>query len=445
MSKYFRWLAFLGLLALITVTLRSPQAAAGQAATAVAGTQLTFLPYVSQVDTRFVETFDGDPAVPTPWNSPNWDIAVHSRDASTFYQLESMAAGHGSQCDPPPATHTTSSYAGAVFQCRNHMMTAIKAGGYGEIVLTPNRMVVFEDNIAIIRIDASTLRTSGRDWWDIWITPYDDNLILPLAEFYPDLSGDPKRAVHVEMEPYENSNGFGAFKASVIRNHQATVLPMADWYLTYEDFLQPSATRRDTFELQISRYGMRFGMPEYNKWWINTTFSQPLDWSTGVVQFGHHSYNPTKVCNHNGTCGPNTWHWDNVIIDPALPFTIIPANSRYTEQSTGGTLTFARRHRPVRTCVSPASARICRSASTAAPAGRTPSCRTRNVTTRGTSAPTGIPFPPACRASASAAATGGGAAGTCAAPASGRARLRRRPAPQRPAPRPISHPRPLFY
>jgi hypothetical protein len=41
-----------------------------------------------------------------------------------------------------------------------------------------------------------------------------------------------------------------------------------------------------------------------------------------VVQFGHHSYNPTKCRN----CSPNTWHWDNISIAPARPFTIINAD-----------------------------------------------------------------------------------------------------------------------
>ncbi|MBE0699544.1 MAG: hypothetical protein IH586_21685, partial [Anaerolineaceae bacterium] len=63
-----------------------------------------------------------------------------------------------------------------------------------------------------------------------------------------------------------------------------------------------------------------------------------LDWSVGVVQFGHHSYNPKKDC-EKGTCGPNTWHWDNVQIVPAIPFTIIHATQRYTDAITGGQMT----------------------------------------------------------------------------------------------------------
>lgn len=36
-------------------------------------------------------------------------------------------------------------------------------------------------------------------------------------------------------------------------------------------------------------------MPAYNFWWIDATIPN-LGWDMGVVQFGHHSYNPTKDC-----------------------------------------------------------------------------------------------------------------------------------------------------
>jgi hypothetical protein len=69
-------------------------------------------------------------------------------------------------------------------------------------------------------------------------------------------------------------------------------------------------------------------MPAYNLWW-NDTDMPDLGWSRGVVQFGHHAYNPTKGCDDthggddpNGLC-VNTWHWDNVSISPAVPFNII--------------------------------------------------------------------------------------------------------------------------
>jgi hypothetical protein len=72
-------------------------------------------------------------------------------------------------------------------------------------------------------------------------------------------------------------------------------------------------------------------------WWIDSDMPD-LDWTSGVVQIGHHSYTPNKDCLDN-SCGPNTWHWDNVVIDPAIPFTMIKAEDRAVTVS-GTTVNF---------------------------------------------------------------------------------------------------------
>jgi hypothetical protein len=63
-----------------------------------------------------------------------------------------------------------------------------------------------------------------------------------------------------------------------------------------------------------------------------------LDWNQGIIQLGHHSYNPLKDCPL--TCSPNTWHWDNVEIDPAVPFTIIRADRRFVDPTNPGPVLF---------------------------------------------------------------------------------------------------------
>ena len=189
-------------------------------------------------------SFDGSPGGPLavePANSSvlaNFDVAVHSRDTSTWYQPEAMAAAHGSDCGAPPATHNISSYEDSVFQCKDHIMTAIKAGGYGEIVLTPNQIVDFSGGSADIKFDVSTLRSSGRDFIDFSITPYQENVQLPFDEGDVDLEGTAKDAIHIYM-PLGTS---GVFKASVIRNFISTDIP-GDWSTGYESFLKPDAAR----------------------------------------------------------------------------------------------------------------------------------------------------------------------------------------------------------
>src|SRR5487761_1922890 len=240
----------------------------------------------------FVASFPGAPTAPAPVAfSPllsNFDVQVHSRDQSTWYQLEPMTAEHGSNCAAPPATHPlTGSYASAVFQCANHLMTSIQAGGYGEIVLTPNQMVDIGKG-GTVSFDVSTERASTRDWIDLWITPYAQNLTLP-----------------DQISPGTNQ-----------------------------------AATRQTFRLTLSRTHVRFEMlasaTAKNTVWVDQAIPD-IGFSQGVVQFAQHDYNPTKdnSCNvlaPDGTC-ETTWHWNNFAIDPALPFSIIKATSRFANPS----------------------------------------------------------------------------------------------------------------
>ncbi len=290
------------------------------------------VPSVSGVPGVFVESFTGAPGSPTAWDPPGWDVSVHSRDGDAWYQLEPMAADHGPHCEPPPATHHISrGYADAVFQCRDHLMTSINATGYGLIVLTPDHMVDFTTGTAVISIDVSTLRTTTRDWWDIWISPYDDALQLPLdLSASVDLAGPPRHALRVGLgtENQMVAEIYDDF-TPITFPHWPHHLVTSDYFTGYETFLTPDAARRDTFEIHLSRTHLRVGMPDHDFWWIDTPIPT-LDWTTGIVQLAHHSYNPTKDCGtYNNprppvpTCTPTTWHWDNLTIQPATPFTII--------------------------------------------------------------------------------------------------------------------------
>lgn len=276
----------------------------------------------------FVETFDGDPIEPTSWNPDNWDVTVHSRDRDTWYTLLDMQAAHGPACEGPPMTHLINTYEQSVYNCRNHMMTAINAVGYGVIYLTPNHVVDFSERTAVIQFDISTARNSFRDWIDIWVTPYEQNLQLPLEGFRPDLNGEPQNGIHIRLDLSRNS-----FRAFRIENHNAVEISGQHW-VGYDDFFDPSPMRRDTFQIDLSSRHLIVGMPDYNLYWIDKDIEE-LDWTQAIVQFGHHSYNPNKSCNFDGTCGPNSWHWDSVIMKPALPFAIISADRRYVnEEST---------------------------------------------------------------------------------------------------------------
>ena len=289
----------------------------------------------------FLETFTGAPATPTAWTSANWDLTVHSRDVGTWgdNDLEPMMAGHAMDCAGGNAnSHPTNSYAGAIFQCRDHVMTALKAEGYGVAYMTPNNMLDFSGGEAVIKFDISTLRASTRDFWDVWVTPYDSNLQLAGESWYPDLDGLPKNAVHI------GSDAGNVMFGQVVRDHQIVQWPdfpsnnvTGDWWTGYQSFLTPDSARRDTVEIRISRTHIKIGMPQYNFYWVDADIPA-LPFDQGVVQFGHHSYNPEKACDWDGSCHAGTWHWDNVSLSPSKPFTMVKSNLR-TVTGTAGTTT----------------------------------------------------------------------------------------------------------
>ncbi len=338
----------------------APAARPGAAAASLAADAFGLTPVFAKIDPSvdFVAPFTHTPDITIPiapirWDtttmSSDWSIVRHQRDPDSWYRIEEMDAWHGSMCQKPDdaaePTHKVSEYRDMVFLCRNHIMTANNSSGYGATYLTPNRMLDFSAASGVVRFDVATLRESGRDWIDIWLTPYGDNLVVPLDDSLPDGQGEPRHAVHVRMTPERRRS---AFFASVIRNHKGERLDVAtdEGYETVfartpadttgTKFLAPSATRRDTFELHISRTHLKFGMPRYNLWWIDTEIPKGLGWSRAVVQIGHHSFDPTA---DGGK--PTTWHWDNVGVAPAVPFTIQRASRRYVDDTTSNELTFA--------------------------------------------------------------------------------------------------------
>jgi hypothetical protein len=280
-------------------------------------------------------TFDGRPDSPQPWSGEGWDVQVHSRDVATWQQLEPMAAHHGPDCAAPPAAHPIAAYEDAVFLCNGHVMTAINASGYGVIYLTPDRMVDFSAGEAVVRFDMSTFRTSGRDWPDVWLSPFEEQFALPLQDWLPDLTGQPRRAVQVSMSMSPDESTFGA---RIMRNYKHEELKRND-ETRYESLLVPSAVRRDTFELRISRTTLKFGMPQYNVWWIDAKFAD-LGWDKAVLQLGHHSYNPEKDDRCQNGCAANTWHWDNVSISTARPFTILKPDQARVDETTRSWIAF---------------------------------------------------------------------------------------------------------
>ena len=158
------------------------------------------------------------------------------------------------------------------------MMTSINASEYGLIYVTPDHMVDFSTGEAVIQVDVSTLRAGLRDWWDIWITPFDENVQLTLDEGLPDLGGLPRDAIHIRQA---NFNGKTMFIGERITDFERVPSrTIGSWSKTSSS---PDAARRDKFELRISSDHIRFGMPAYDVWWIDTEMPEPrLDQRCGA-------------------------------------------------------------------------------------------------------------------------------------------------------------------
>ncbi|MCB0031977.1 MAG: hypothetical protein KDE28_28905 [Anaerolineales bacterium] len=277
--------------------------------------------------TPFRESFPGSPSAPAPWPETGWDFTIHSRDFSTWRRLDPMDAAFGPDCAPPPATHPINSYAEAVFHCDDQLVSAINATGFGAIYLTPAQLLDFSAG-GTLRWQMSTTRAAPADWVAIWLSPYEEHLQLPLLSWQSNLSGPPRRAIYLEMGVQENS-----FTAQLFNDHLGLELPNAA-YTPYDAILTPGRSELTTFELQLSPDHLRFGLPEYDLWWIDTPLEPALDWHEAVVQFSHFSSNPAKDCDNRPGCGPNSWQWDEVEIDPAIPFTMLPADQEFVDITT---------------------------------------------------------------------------------------------------------------
>src|SRR6185503_4774347 len=134
-----------------------------------------------------------------------------------------------------------------------------------------------------------------------------------------------------------------------------------------------SAARRDSFEIDISATHLRMCLVGNNTGqvytyqgrspfcWIDQNLPTPLDpniWhGQAVVMITHVAYNPEKACQEavdqfsighsaygNANCPPDTWHWDNVSINPAQNFSILNPTQRYAafnDPSASNTINFA--------------------------------------------------------------------------------------------------------
>lgn len=352
--------------------------------TAIAATLLLSLTLVLHVSAQpsppavapsaFVESFDGAPTTPQDYTNPHgWDIMTFGVDSR-----QPNLAQHGASCEAPgfpysgSNTHSFSTDAHATFICNNHLMTSLGITGYGAVYMTPPAVADFSSGTARIAWDMSTLRTSSRDWVYVTLTPFGEHHEMPYLNTDQHI---PPHNIRILL------GGANTFLVQQRVNGQDVTISQ-DTFHTWNDVFRAqtppvdeSAARRDTFELSLTRSTFSFCMPNY----LSPTGEQPFCWARNAnlgtvlgaewggqaaVQFTHVTYNAEKSCEdgaiaaglepldqysivHNAYgdahCPPNTWHWDNVSINPAVPFSVVssvPADLTRSSAS-AGTVAFA--------------------------------------------------------------------------------------------------------
>lgn len=301
-------------------------ATAAVAATFVVMSVAGSVPAGAVSTSSFAFNWAGGLTAPVTWNGDSststWDVLTHKR--GTGEDMQPTVVAHGADCGPPPATHVITTLADSVYICRNHVMTSVTDAGYGADVLTPDHMVDFGTGQSVVNFSVSTLHLDARDYFDMWITPFADNLMVPLTDGV-DVQGPPQYALRVR--DCFCGNNTDVFTASVFNNFTETPLPSASG-VNMQKMVPPSAVTRTGFELDISRNHVRFGAPGVGLWWVDTAVNLPF--TRGVIQLIHHSYDACKdqTTTLANPCTADTWHWSNFSISQSVPFDIINGTPR---------------------------------------------------------------------------------------------------------------------
>jgi hypothetical protein len=322
----------------------------------------------------FLEDFNlGAPTAPLTYANPHsWDIyptGFDARQNGTWAQR----AQHGPDCGRPgfPFTtansHPISSTSDMVFVCNNHVMTATGLAGYAAIYMVPPAMADFSAGTATIKFEMSTLRTSSRDWVYFTLMPFDGHNKFAYNSLDQAI---PPYNINVHLA------GENVLTATQRSGNGVDTRIDGDGFTTWDmvqaaNGVAPDAARRDIFEIDVSRTHLRVCLTGNSAGqtytyrgsgfcWIDTDLPESLSpslWNDqAVFMITHVAYNPEKSCSseddqfmivHNATgdanCPPNTWHWDNVSINPASQFTIInPVQqfAAFSDPSAANTVTF---------------------------------------------------------------------------------------------------------
>jgi hypothetical protein len=269
----------------------------------------------------------GLPSAPQTYRGDNtWSVAIHKRGLGD--DMQPTLADHGAGCEAPPATHQISTLADSVYICHNHIMTATSDAGYAETTLTPNQLVDWTNGTAVIDYSVSTKHTDARDYTDVWLTPFSENLMHPIKDGV-DLQGPAKDAVVVTTGEFATPPN-QSLVAEVFSNFWANHVILPSSGPGIDAIVPQSAVTRTQFEIQISKTHIKAGIPSKNYWPVDANFTTPLSFTQAIFQIQHKNYNGCKdqnITSSNPCASSDSWHWSDIAISPSVPFTNIPADT----------------------------------------------------------------------------------------------------------------------
>jgi hypothetical protein len=254
-----------------------------------------------------------------------------------------MEAQHGQDCAPPPAFHNISTLDKTIFMCKDHLMTAIDCCGRGldaMVTLQPNHLVDLSKGEAVVRVDVSTRsKSASGDWWEIWLTPWDDQLVNPMGTNTFHQGGPPRNSVMLIVQDFDTTSTSKGWGEAVFDQNGDEVLDHMRHLATgISDFVPFSDTRRDTYEIRITKEKIKKFIKSDGQMKFVSEFAIPGGFKANeaVVQFAQSNYRTRQDgggCSEDCGTLPNTWHWDNVEIYPAIPYKLVNAQEMYLTQT----------------------------------------------------------------------------------------------------------------
>jgi hypothetical protein len=313
-----------------TVRARAAVIVAALLALMVSSVLLTGVSPAQATPAPYSDTLDfGAPAGPTGVASSSRIGLYHYsriREGLSNPQTDPMYGQHSTTCSPPtnPPTlagdHLITTWQETAFACAHHFMTALQDSGFGAVTMQPPVEADWTSGPVTITLDVSLFRTSSRDWFRVFLTPFTEQLQEPAFSFDAGGNGEPRDALSIDMKGEAPDV---AFCSTTISNYQETQGQCRWW--VYEKPSVQIPGKPTTLTITLSSTHLTMTDPTTGVTFIDESMSLPF--SRAALQIVSYAYDQGKTCSAitKLTCSADTWHWHGVSVSQADPVTLLPA------------------------------------------------------------------------------------------------------------------------